>query len=81
LIPIGANRRAEAPDRNVKKVAEADDIEQALTQSGTELEMLISVVSGLKIKDATETTRIIESISELYAQLNQVRSVLRNRRN
>ncbi len=65
---------------NVKKVAEADDIEQALTQSGTELEMLISVVGGLKIKDATETTRIIESISELYAQLNQVRSMLRNRR-
>lgn len=64
----------------VKKVAEADDIEQALTQSGSELEMLISVVSGLKIKDATETTRIIESISELYAQLNQVRSVLRNKR-
>ncbi|MBL9145214.1 MAG: DNA repair ATPase [Verrucomicrobiaceae bacterium] len=65
----------------VKKVAEANEVEQALTQSGTELEMLISVVSGLKIGDATETTRIIESISELYAQLNQVRSVLRNKRN
>lgn len=66
---------------HVKKVAEAAEVEQALLQSGAELEMLISVVSGLKIADATETTRIIESISELYAQLNQVRSVLRNKRN
>ena len=65
----------------VKKVATAEEIEKSLTQTGAELEMLISVVSGLKIKDATETTRIIESISELYAQLNQVRAVLRNKRN
>jgi len=63
------------------KVTEAQEVEEALAKSSTELEMLTSIVSGLKIQDATETTRIIEGISTLFAQLNQVRSVLRNRRN
>ena len=56
-------------------------VEQALAKASSELEMLTAIVSGLKIQDATETTRIIEGISTLFAQLNQVRSVLRNRRN
>jgi hypothetical protein len=63
------------------KVTEAQEVEQALAKSSSELEMLTAIVSGLKIQDATETTRIIEGISTLFAQLNQVRSVLRNRRN
>ncbi|MEO5712544.1 MAG: DNA repair ATPase [Luteolibacter sp.] len=63
------------------KVTESEEVEAALAKSSSELEMLTTIVSGLKIKDATETTRIIEDISTLFAQLNQVRSVLRNRRN
>ncbi|TLD69311.1 AAA family ATPase [Phragmitibacter flavus] len=63
------------------KVADAEAVEKAMSQTSGELELLISIVSGLKIKDATETTRIVENISSLFAQLNQVRSVLRNRRN
>lgn len=63
------------------KVTEAQEVEEALAKSSSELEMLTGIVSSLKIKDATETTRIIEAISSLFAQLNQVRSVLRNRRN
>ena len=63
------------------KVTEAQAVEEALAKSSSELEMLTTIVSGLKIEDATETTRIIEGISTLFAQLNQVRSVLRNRRN
>jgi hypothetical protein len=63
------------------KVTEAQEVEEALAKASSELEMLTAIVSGLKIQDATETTRIIEGISTLFAQLNQVRSVLRNRRN
>jgi hypothetical protein len=63
------------------KFTESEEVEAALAKSSAELEMLTTIVSGLKIKDATETTRIIEDISTLFAQLNQVRSVLRNRRN
>lgn len=66
---------------SLAKVTEAQEVEEALAKSSSELEMLTAIVSGLKIEDATETTRIIEGISTLFAQLNQVRSVLRNRRN
>ncbi|MCW0218154.1 MAG: DNA repair ATPase [Prosthecobacter sp.] len=66
---------------SLNKVTEAQEVEESLAKSSTELELLTSIVSSLKIKDATETTRIIEGISTLFAQLNQVRSVLRNRRN
>jgi chromosome segregation ATPase len=66
---------------SLAKVTEAQEVEEALAKSSSELEMLTAIVSGLKIQDATETTRIIEGISTLFAQLNQVRSVLRNRRN
>lgn len=65
----------------LNKVTEAQEVEEALAKSSSELEMLTGIVSSLKIKDATETTRIIEGISTLFAQLNQVRSVLKNRRN
>ncbi|MCX6856113.1 MAG: DNA repair ATPase [Verrucomicrobia bacterium] len=74
-----AEQQARVP--TLAKVTEAQDVEQALAKSSSELEMLTTIVSGLKIQDATETTRIIEGISTLFAQLNQVRSVLRNRRN
>ncbi|MBL9115626.1 MAG: DNA repair ATPase [Verrucomicrobiaceae bacterium] len=65
---------------SIGKVTDADELASELDKAAGELEMLTSVVSGLKIKDATETTRIVESISELYAQLNQVRSLVRNKR-
>jgi hypothetical protein len=44
------------------KVTEAQEVEEALAKSSSELEMLTAIVSGLKIQDATETTRIIEGI-------------------
>lgn len=64
----------------IQKVLDTEDLEKSLQQTSTDLELLISIVGGLKIKDATETTRIVENISSLFAELNQVRSVLRNRR-
>ncbi|MBL9150985.1 MAG: DNA repair ATPase [Verrucomicrobiales bacterium] len=64
----------------VAKVAEADAIDEELSRGGAELEMLIDIVGGLKIADATQSTQIIEDISGIYAILNRVRSALKNRR-
>ncbi|MCB1227208.1 MAG: DNA repair ATPase [Verrucomicrobiales bacterium] len=64
----------------IAKVTEADELDEQLRQTSEELELLISVVSSLKIRDATETTRITESISAQFAQLNQVRSRVKARR-
>lgn len=64
----------------IVKVTEADEVATALDQSASELEMLIEIVGGLKIADATQTTAIIERISALYAKLNGTRGTLRNKR-
>ncbi|MBB5350127.1 phage shock protein A [Haloferula luteola] len=64
----------------IGKVTEADEVGAALDRSAGELEMLIEIVGGLKIADATQTTAIIERISALYAKLNGTRGGLRNRR-
>ena len=75
-----AIREQEARLGAIAKVTEADEIAQSLDKAAGELEMLIEIVGGLKIEDATQTTAIIERISALYAQLNGTRGSLRNKR-
>lgn len=70
----------EAALAKISKVTEADEVATALDQAAGELEMLIEIVGGLKIADATQTTAIIERISALYARLNGTRGSLRNKR-
>ena len=64
---------------HVQKVAVARELEQQLTDGATELEMLIDVVSNLKIDDATQRTQIIDTISAIFANLNQARASLKKR--
>ncbi len=61
----------------VTKVAEGRQIDKAVADAGAELEMLIEIVNSLKIEDATETTRIIDSITGIYSTLNQVKAALK----
>lgn len=64
----------------IEKVTEANEINKKLDEAGAELELLIEIVGNLKIDDATQTTRIIDSISNIYSRLNQVRNDLKARR-
>ena len=64
----------------VAKVAEANKVEEQIVSAGKELQMLIDVVTNLKIEDTTVTTSIVERISGVYATLNQARALLRQRR-
>ncbi len=52
----------------------------ALDENGGQLELLIETLSNLKIDDATQTTRIIDRVSLLFTELNQVKGRTRNRR-
>ncbi len=61
----------------VAKVADGRKIEKAVAEAGAELEMLIEIVNGLRIEDATETTRIIDGITAVYATLNQIKAGLK----
>ena len=81
LVPYEAQvATQEARVAEVTKVTEAESVAEELDKAGGELEMLIDIVSNLKIADSTQTTQIIENISAIYATLNRVRSALKNRR-
>ncbi len=71
-----ANEQLAAVER-IQRVAEGRQVEKAVAQAGSELEMLIEIVNSLKIEDATETTRIIDGITSVYSTLNQVKASLK----
>lgn len=64
----------------VEKVVDANEMETTINQVSTDLEMLIDIVSNLKIEDATQTTRIIDNISGIYAQFNKIKASLKKKR-
>ncbi|SFQ59748.1 DNA repair ATPase [Hymenobacter arizonensis] len=64
----------------VQKVAEANELEKQANAVSGELELLIEVVSNLPMEDPTQTTRIIDNISTIYASFNQIRAALKRRR-
>jgi len=64
----------------VTKVAEATKAEEEIVQVSNELEMLIQIVSNLKIEDATQTTRIIDNISFVFSEINQLKASLKNKK-
>jgi len=61
------------------KVAEAKQLAQEVGRTAAGLEMLTEVVSNLKIEDATQTIAVIDHISLVYSQVNQVKAALANR--
>ncbi len=67
--------------KQVSKVTEVRELEQQIGQTATELDMLTEIVSNLKIEDATQTVAIIDNISLVFAELNKVKAVLKNRLN
>lgn len=62
---------------DIQKVAEAEKVGGELDQLAAGLELLIETVSNLPIEDTTQSTAIVEHISNMYARLNQLRAKLR----
>ncbi|CAA6824693.1 MAG: ATPase [uncultured Aureispira sp.] len=54
-------------------------LEERIDEIGKELELLIEIVSNLKIDDATQTTRIIDNITSIFATLNQAKAGIKRR--
>ncbi|PJK13718.1 DNA repair protein [Lysobacteraceae bacterium NML120232] len=52
----------------------------AMSAMSADLDMLSALMTGLKMEDATQTTRVVEAISGLYARLNQARARAEQRR-
>ncbi len=64
----------------ISSSVQAEELDETSQKLSGDLDLLIEIVSSLKIEDPTETTRIIERISALYGVLNGNRSTIRNRR-
>ncbi len=80
LLPYQEKIDAEAAKiEELSTAKEAAEQEDAFNQIGSELEMLIEIVSNLKIDDATQTTRIIDQISGLFTQLNQRKAAVKKK--
>ncbi len=63
----------------LKTGVEAKALDEQIANGADELEMLIEIVSNLKIDDATQRTRIIDNISAIYSNLNQTRAGLKKK--
>ena len=64
---------------SISKVAEGKKLEQEVNQITTDLEMLIDIVSNLKIEDTSHATQIINTISLIFATLNKVKAEIKNK--
>ncbi|MCM2371983.1 DNA repair ATPase [Aporhodopirellula aestuarii] len=71
---------AEDKIAGVGSVAVAKELEAEIDQAASELELLTETVSNLEIEDATQRTQIIDAIGDIFADVNRVRSGLKNRR-
>ncbi len=64
----------------LKKAVDAKKLNEEIVKVSKELEMLIEIVSNLKIEDATHTTKIIDAISAIYAKFNRINAALKKKR-
>lgn len=72
-------RAREAGIGTLQKASEAREAAAQIDQLAGELDTLTEIVSNLKTADATESVKIIDHISGVYAKVNQVKSALKNR--
>lgn len=70
---------AQAAIDGVETARQGAQLEERIDAIGKELELLIEIVSNLKIDDATQTTRIIDNITAIFATLNQAKAAIKRR--
>ena len=65
----------------IEKAIDAKNLEKEVNQIAADLEMLIEIVTNLKIEDTSQSTRIIDNISLIFAQINQLKAAIKNKIN
>ncbi|WP_447593215.1 DNA repair ATPase [Aquipseudomonas campi] len=70
----------DAEAQKAESVAQLVEPLGALQEMAGNLDMLSSLMASLQIDDATQRTRVVESISEIYARLNQAKARAEQRR-
>ncbi len=65
---------------SVEKVADVLPLKRKVDVTAEGLDLLSEVVANLQIEDATQRTKILEGISEVFGQLNRTRATIEGRR-
>ncbi|MEM7180765.1 MAG: DNA repair ATPase [Spirochaetota bacterium] len=63
----------------LEKSKEMEELQEQVDSVNESLNLLTELVNNLQIEDATQTTTIIDSISEVYTHVNQLRAQLKNK--
>jgi hypothetical protein len=63
----------------ITKVIDVKKLEKEVQQITSDLELLIEIVSNLEIEDTSQSTKIIDNISLIFASLNQLKSGIKNK--
>jgi MoxR-like ATPase/flagellin-specific chaperone FliS len=63
----------------IETAKQGKQIEEKIDNIGKELELLVEIVTNLKIEDPTQTTKIIDAITSLFSALNQVKAGVKRR--
>lgn len=80
LVPY--HKRVEEKQKELNSfttVAEGRNLEEEVNGITGDLEMLIEIVSNLKIDDTSKSTHIINTISLIFATLNRLKADIKNR--
>ncbi|MFK7929982.1 MAG: DNA repair ATPase, partial [Myxococcota bacterium] len=64
----------------VTRTPELASLQERLDKTASGVDLLSEVVAGLEVEDPTQKTEILGQIGEVYALVNRVRAVLKNRR-
>ena len=64
--------------QDIKKVIEAKALEEEVNTIVSDLEMLIDIVSNLQIEDTSHATTIIDNISHIFSNINQLKAEIKN---
>jgi hypothetical protein len=64
----------------LQKAIDAKTIDENISTLSGQLELLVDIVNNLKIEDTSQSTKIIENISLIFARLNQERLELSKRK-
>ncbi|WP_347254533.1 DNA repair ATPase [Leminorella grimontii] len=81
LVPF--NQRLQNLEKQTQEAVNSAQLAEPMADMDTmsaDLDMLSNLMASLRFEDTTQQTRIIESISEIYARLNQARARLQQRR-
>ncbi|MBN1468517.1 MAG: DNA repair ATPase [Fusobacteriaceae bacterium] len=63
---------------NITKVIHGKELETKLVSISENLELLTNIINNLKIDDTTKIAEIVNKISELFSNINQIKAKLSN---